>query len=234
VYVNAASGITQPEHLAGRRVGVPDYAMTAAVWIRAFLRRDHGVAPDAVRWVCAAPLEGDPHPSVSIDIAPDGQPLEALLERGEIDALIGARPPAAFARGETSVRRLFSDHTAVEREYVGRLGYLPIMHLVVLRRRVYQARPELARGLYATFEAAQADGVRRLRHLDELALSDPWWEHRLEEMDALAGPGMWAYGVEPNRAALAALTSHVHEQGLSARAVSVGELFAPEFRKDAA
>jgi 4,5-dihydroxyphthalate decarboxylase len=176
VYVNTGSGIDRPEDLTGKRVGVPEYQMTAAVWIRAFLQHDYGVAPGEIHWLTGGletpdyseRLHHEPPPGVTIELIPAGKTLEEMLDSGEIDAL--------------ATGRLFPDYRAVEEEYLRRTGIYPIMHTVVLQRKIYEANPWAPVALADAFEEARHHGRDRLRDLDTLAVMHPWIAAELEEL----------------------------------------------------
>jgi 4,5-dihydroxyphthalate decarboxylase len=237
VYVAAESGINEPADLRGRRIGVPHYQMTAALWVRAFLEHDYGVAPTQVDWKVGGlrkpgyveRLGLSTPPGVSIVKIPETRTLEGMLDSGELDGLVTVRTPA-IAPGR--YRRLFSDYAAVERDYLARTGFYPIMHLVVLRRDVYEAAPGLATELMGVFETARRTGLDRLRREDHLSVALPWLPESLAELDRLFDGDPYAYGVEANRAILDAALDYSFEQGLSARRVAIEELFAPELLPD--
>lgn len=235
IYVHAGSGVDQPSDLRGRRVGILEYQMTAAVWIRAFLAHDYGVDPTEVSWFTGGLIEPgfaerlavEPAPGVVVrSIGPD-QTLEAMLEAGELDALVTVQPPQCFGRSD-AVRRLFADYPRVEREYYTRTGHFPIMHVVAVRRDVYEANRWIALSLYEAFEKAKAVGVRRLRSITGLAVALPWLAAALEDVDEHFAGDAFPYGVQENLATLEALTEYAAEQGIASRQVGVDELFAPE------
>lgn len=181
VYVNAASGIERPEDLAGKRVGVPEYQMTAAVWIRAFLQHDYGVAPGQIHWLTGG-LEthtrlrrAAPPRAAGRDDRPDPGRDDArgAARLREIDALATARQPRPFREGMGRVRRLFPDYRSVEEDYLRRTGIYPIMHTVVLQRKIYEANPWVGVALADAFEQARHHGRDRLRDLDTLAVMHP-------------------------------------------------------------
>jgi 4,5-dihydroxyphthalate decarboxylase len=227
VYVHAGSGVQEPRDLVGRTVGVPEYQMTAAVWIRAFLQHDYGVAPSDLRWVTGGlhepryqeRLHHAPPPGVSLELIPGDTTLLELLDDGRIAALVTAQQPQPFTAGTGRVRRLFPDYRAVEEDYLRRTGYFPIMHTVVLRRPLYEQRPSLALRLLEAFEASKAAARARIRNLDRLELKEPFSAY---------GGDPFAYGIPRNRHVLEALLDYSFEQGLSDRRVEVEELFAPE------
>jgi 4,5-dihydroxyphthalate decarboxylase len=237
VFVAADAGIVEPADLRGRRIGVPHYQMTAALWVRAFLEHDYGVAPTEVDWHVGGLRRpgyverlglGTP-PGVSITRIPETHTLEGMLASGELDGLVTVRTPAV---APDRWRRLFSDYGAVERDYFVRTGFYPIMHLVVLRRDVHEAVPGLAAELVGLFESARRAGRERLRREDHLSVALPWLPEALAELDRLFAGDPYVYGVEPNRAILDAALDYSFEQGLSARRVEVEELFAAELLPD--
>ena len=239
VYVNAASGIEKPEDLAGRRVGVPEYQMTAALWIRAFLQHDYRVAPSQIHWLTGGletpeyheRLRHDAPPGVTIELIPSDRTLLDMLAAGDIDALATANQPAPFSDGSGTVRRLFPDYRPVEEDYLRRTGYFPIMHTMVLKREIYESHPWAALALLEAFEEAKHLGRHRLRDLDTLAVMHPWIAAELDELKepfARFGGDPFVYGIEPNRHVLEAVMGYSYEQGLSARKVEIEELFAPE------
>ncbi|MPY99424.1 MAG: ABC transporter substrate-binding protein [Actinophytocola sp.] len=236
VYVNRAAGIFGPEDLRGRKVGILEYQMTAALWVRAFLQHDYGVHPRDVSWLTGGLREPDFHErmplelpgDVSLERIPAEATLEGMLCDGDIDALVSAFPPASLERPDPPVARLFSDYRQVERDYFIRTGVFPVMHLVVLRRDVYEANRSLARVLYDAFCAAKGSGMRRLHQITGLAVSLPWLEAELDEVARLFGGDAFPYGIAANRDVLDALTRYAHEQGIAARALATEELFAPE------
>lgn len=240
VYVHAGAGIDEPGALRNRDVGIFEYQMTAGLWIRAFLQHDYGVAASDVRWWQGGLT--DPHydervhldlpPEIVVQRIPAGRTLEGMLESGELPALVSVQPPAAFGRAGSPVRRLFPDYRAVELDYHRRTGLFPIMHLVVVRRDVYEANRWLPMTLLQAFTAAKEAGLRRLRAVTGLAVALPWLAWSLDELDAEFGGDAFPYGVAANRRALEAAVRYSHEQGLSPRLVEVNELFAPEVLVD--
>jgi len=236
IYVRADSGIGEPRDLTGRRVGVPEYQMTAALWVRAVLEHDYGVAPRDLLWhqgglnepVFAERLRHDPPPGVRIEPVARGATLAEMLEAGELDAIISSQPPRQFREGSPSVRRLFSDYRRVEREYYERTGFLPIMHMVVMRRDVYEANRWIAVSLLEAFTRSRARGYAQLHDPDVPPVTHPWWQAELEELDRLFGGDPFRYGLAANAEILEAMTSYSYEQGLSTRKIAPEELFAPE------
>jgi 4,5-dihydroxyphthalate decarboxylase len=236
VYVNVDAGIERPEDLKGKRIGVPEYQMTAALWIRAFLQHDYGVAPGDMHWLegglntadWAERLRHDPPPGVRLERIPAHQTLSELLDAGELDAVAASQPPRAFREGSPRIRRLFPDFRAVERDYYERTGFYPIMHMVAVRRDVYDANRWVPVSLLRAMAASRRHAFEQMHDPDVPPIGHPWWHAELEDLDALFGGDPYPYGFEKNRRILEAMTAYSFEQGLSERRVDPAELFAPE------
>src|SRR5919201_1469333 len=132
-----------------------------------------------------------------------------------------------FLSGTRTLEQLFADYKEIERDYYRRTRILPIMHTVVLREDIYRAHPWAARNIYRAFVEARALAVAGRYDTDALRVALPWLIDHVEEARRIFGADFWAYGLEPNRPAFAAIGRYVHEQGLSPRAVSADGLFAP-------
>lgn len=241
VFVNSGAGIADPADLRGRAVGTPEFQLTAGVWARGILAEHHGVPVDAVTHVTG----GQEHPGrvekVTLDL-PDNlrvrrigpaDTLSAMLVDGRIDALCTPRVPGPFLAGDPRVRRLFPDVVAVERAYHAATGIFPIMHVVVIRRDVYAAAPWVAQSLYKAFVLARDDALERLRDTSALRVMLPWQIQHLAEARALLGEDFWSYGLDANRDTLATFLRYHHDQGLSRRALTPDDLFAPESTESA-
>lgn len=232
VYLHANSPIRTPADLKGKRIGVGDYQMTAAVWVKGFLRHEYGVSPKDVTWVTGSSVRRiAPPEGIKIEPAPAGVSVETLLERGEIDALISVMLPRALGAG---VKRLFPDFRKVEAEYFRKTGIFPIMHTVVLKKDLFEAEPWLAISLYKAFCRARDAAYRWLYDTDALPVSLPWIIEEIEATRRLFGPQIWDYSIEGSRPTLEALVAYVHEQGLTRRKMTVEELFVPNIRADMA
>jgi len=229
VFVHRDSGIITPRQLIGRRIGVVEYVQTAGVWIRGFLQHDFGVHPADVRWVTTrlrTHAQVAPPRGIDIVTAPDERTVEQLLFDGEVDAILGAFNHRSVLAGPA--RRLFEHPRALETDYFRRTGSYPIMHVLGLRRDVYEAQPDLALALMRLYEQAKAVGRARLGRTSALAVALPWLEEHLEDTRAVFGEDAFPYGVRANLPTLHQLTQHVFEQGLTDRLVAPEELFAPE------
>jgi 4,5-dihydroxyphthalate decarboxylase len=227
--------IKKPADLKGKKVGVPEYQLTANVWARAILEDDHGVKPSDVHWIRGG-LEEAGRPEkiaitlpkdVKLDDAPQGRTLSSMLEAGEIDAFIGPRVPSCFTRGAPHVGWLFADPVAAAKDYFKHTGIFPIMHLVGVKRALAEAHPWLPGAVYKAFERSKAIALEKLADTSSAKVTLPFVEERLMEARALMGEDFWSYGVAPNRKTLETFLRHHHAQGLSLRLVKVEELFHP-------
>lgn len=236
IFVSARSGITTPADLVGKRIGVPEYQMTAPVWIRGILQDEFGIDPASVHYFTGGEETPGREEKLKLDlperfrlsaIGPD-QTLAAMLAAGEIDALYTARAPSTFYSKPDAVRRLFPDFVAEEQRYFGKTGIFPIMHVIALRRDVYERNRWIARSLMKAFAQAKALAQAELRISASLKTMLPWQIAMLEQTTATMGEDWWPYGVDANRAVLKTFTRYHHEQGLSPRQLAIDELFAPE------
>jgi 4,5-dihydroxyphthalate decarboxylase len=234
VFVNAGSAVRKPEDLAGGRVGVPEYQLTAVVWIRGILAEYHGLPVDSVTYVTGGMEEPGRFEKIALNLpdairierAPEGRTLSAMLDEGELDAIYAPRTPSVYGNGR--VVRLFEDWPTAEREYFAATGIFPIMHAVVIRRELYQEAPWIARSLYEAFDAALAEVRPALHETAALKYALPWLVAHAEETEKLMGPQPWAYGLEPNRTVLSAFLRYSAAQGLARQIREPESLFAPE------
>ena len=241
VYVRADAGIENPEDLKGREVGVPVYAMTAALWVRGMLAEEYGVMPSDILWRTGG-LEQpgrygafalDPPPEIEIRPLPAGRNLSAMLETGDLAALVSARAPSCFRGGGGAVRRLFPDYRAAEEAWYRKTGLYPIMHLVAMRESLAEAHPWLPASLYKAFRAAKNMAVAALDDATAPHVSVPWIAAEVERTRALLGRDIWPYGFRDNLDELRAVLRYSHAQGLAAREMDPAELFHPSTRESA-
>jgi 4,5-dihydroxyphthalate decarboxylase len=236
IFVRSDAGIREPRDLVGKRVGVPKYHMTAAVWVRGILEDEYGVSPSDLHWFeggeGAAVKEVDVTlpPGLRHQLVPGDRSLGHLLAAGELDAFIGARRPAgagsaASAEGPATVRRLFPDFRRVERAYFEKTGIFPIMHTVVLKEELAREHPWLPRALYEAFTEAKRLAYRRLADTAVLPYVLPWLVAEVEETRALMGDDPFPYGVSRNRRTLETLAGYSFRQGLAPRRLAVEDLF---------
>lgn len=235
IYIRTDRGIEGPRDLKGRRIGVPEYQLTAAVWARALLKEEYGVEPSDIVWVRGGMEEaGRPEKislalpaAVRLEDAPAETTLSQLLELGDIDGIIGPRAPACFERGDPCVAWLFSDPAHAAAEYFRKTRIFPIMHLVGIRRELVSEHPWLPMAVFKAFSTAKHISLAHLADLAACKVTLPFVEESLRGARALMGPDFWSYGVTPNRHVLECFLDHHHAQGLSVRRVRLEELFHP-------
>jgi 4,5-dihydroxyphthalate decarboxylase len=221
IYVNAEAGIREPKDLIGKRIGTPEYQMTAPVWIRGILADEYGVRVEDVTHFTGGeeapnrteklPLNLPPHINVQ-KIGPE-QTLAAMLRDGDIDALYTARKPSTYTGPEGGVTRLFENFMEVERAYFRKTRIFPIMHTIVIRREIYEAQQRTYKDLQET--AA-------------LKAMVPWLAAHVEDARREMGDDYWSYGFNANRNTLDTFLRYSYEQGLSKRLLSAEEIFVPE------
>ena len=241
IYIHRASGITRPEDLVGRTVGLAEYQLTANVWIRGLLAEHHNVPVASVRYRTgglhapgrAERIRIDLPAGIDIAPIPAGRTLSDMLAAGELDAVYSPRTPECFRAGHPAVRRLFPDVRAVEADYYRRTGIFPIMHVVVLRRDFYDANRWAARSLYRALVAARDAAWHGMDETASRRYMLPWLPAELEATRAILGNDYWSYGLAGNENTLATLIGYSHAQGLLRRAFAPAELFAPEVLEDA-
>jgi 4,5-dihydroxyphthalate decarboxylase len=235
VFINRTKGIERPRDLEGRRIGVALYTQTAAIWVRGHLA-DLGVDLSTVTWVEGAVEKagghGTPHAlpllkAARIEQNASDKSLSDMLAEGEIDALIGARQPESLRSHPHRVARLFADYRAIERDYYARTRIHPIMHVVAIRRDLYEQHRWIAGSLYKAFCEAKNWAVEKMRFSVAQRYMLPWLYADIEEIDDLFGGDPWPYGIEANRPTLEALMRHMVEQDFISRTIPLEELFVP-------
>ena len=234
LYVREGAGIEKPEDLKGKRVGTIRYASTGIVYMKGFLQHDYGVHARDMHWFIGgleAPVKSERPPGtpadVQITLVPETQTLDELMEAGEIDAMMVLQLPPSFTAGNPHIRRLFRDFKRVETDYFRRTGIFPVMHVVAIRKTLYDANPFVAKSLYQAFDRARDRALHGLYDTDALHLSLPFLIDHIEETRALFGKDFFAYGVGPNRTGIEALCQYLHEQNLTPRRMGADELFVP-------
>lgn len=235
ICTNVHSRIHGPKDLEKKRIGVPLYTQTAAIWIRGLLENDYGVDLGSIRWVEGAVMEpgshGDPNASPMCRPPPletneTGRSLTQLLIDRELDAILGTFVDEAV-RAHRNIARLFNDYRAVERDYFRRTGIFPMMHLIVIRRDRYEADPWIAGALYRAFEESKRLAIERLRSANSQYTMLPWLLADLEEIDDVYHGDAWVYGLEPNRHALETLMKYMRQQGFIEKEIPLDRLFVP-------
>ncbi|NYZ13690.1 ABC transporter substrate-binding protein [Azospirillum sp. RWY-5-1] len=235
IYIRTDRGIDRPEDLKGRVIGLPEYQITATVWIRGILEDEYGVDVRSVKWRQGGLEEAgrtersrlDLPPDIDLKPIPSDRTLSDMLAAGEINAMISARAPSCFLKGVPNVARLFPDYRAAEQDYFRRTGIFPIMHVMGVRRSIYERHPWVAVNLLKAFMEAKAVAMYELGQIGHLFASLPWSVYERDQTVALMGEDFWSYGFAENRKVLDTFLRYHHEQGLSKRLVSAEELFAP-------
>ena len=235
IFINIDSKIQGPTDLKGKRVGAPEYSITAAVWIRGFLRDEQGMRAEDMEWFIGGQEEPGRKERVALKLPPEikvralqpDQTLNSMLEKGEIDALISARAPSCFVKGSPKVRRLFPNYKEVEIDYYRRTRIFPIMHVLVIRKELYDRHPWVAPSLYKAFCQAKERAIQNMHIGNTLACTLPWLFAEMEQLKSIFGPDWWPYGIEPNRHLLETLIRYMGEQSLIDRSLKVEDLFAP-------
>lgn len=238
IYINTASGITRPEDLAGKRVGVQEYQQTAALWVRGMLSDDYGIEARSILWRTGGvdkPGGGERVPiklpdHITVEPVGSDKALSDMLVAGEIDALISPRVPRAF--GSPSVARLFRDYRRVEEDYYRRTGFFPIMHGIGVRRSLAENDPWLPGAVFAAFCEGKRRALDNLEDFGVLRVTLPFLRAELDAAKDLMGPQIWPYGFEPNIAELEAMARYAHEQGLAERVIDPAEMFHPSVLGD--
>jgi 4,5-dihydroxyphthalate decarboxylase len=235
MYVRANTGIHAPADLRGKRIGVPEYQITAVVWMRGIMQHEYGVLPTEIHWRSGGQEEPGRDertplkPIPGLDLKPIGkdQTLVGMLHDGELDALFTARAPSSFLRGEAHIKRLFPNTREAEQAYYKKTGMFPLMHLVGIRKTLVEKYPWLPSSVYKAFCGAKALAMVDLTDVNALMVTLPWLIPETEATIALMGKDFWAYGIGENMREIMALTQYAYEQGLTDRKLTVEELFHP-------
>ena len=241
IYVNKNSGIRKPSDLNGKMIGeLALYSHDSGTMSKGVLMDEYGFKPETCRWIIGGldwpmkPIDfvSRPHPAnVQVGDIPQGKELGAMLEAGEIDALISADNPKCVLEKSPMVGRLFENYVEVEREYYTRTGIFPIMHTVVIRKDTIEQNPGIATAVYQAFCDAKEAAVKEYEHghiFNNMATMFPWFSHLLEEDKALLGSDWWPYGIQANRKALETLLRYQHEQGITDRLFRIEDVFVTD------
>jgi 4,5-dihydroxyphthalate decarboxylase len=235
IYIRKGAGIGRPQDLRGKRVGLPEYQITAVVWMRALMQHEYGVTPSEIYWRSGGQEQPGRHertplkPIEGVDLQPisANKTLVSMLRDGELDALFAARAPSSFLNGEPHIARLFPNTRQAEQAYYEKTKLFPIMHLVGIRKTLVENYPWLATSVYKAFCEAKAQAMTALRDVNALMVTLPWLEAETNETMAIMGEDFWKYGVAENMREIEALTQYIYEQGLTGRSVKIEELFHP-------
>jgi 4,5-dihydroxyphthalate decarboxylase len=227
IYLPENSPIRKPKDLEGKRVGIPEWAQTAGIYVRGMLAHEYGVDLARIEWIQAGVREPGRVEKVQLNLSkgttitarPD-RTLVDMLEKGELDAVMSAR--------EVPGVRLFKDYRAAEAEYWKKTRIFPIMHVLALRRDVYERNRWLAMNLFQAFLEAKRRSMARVSEFGLSHLPLPWVPDHVRQWREIAGEDFWPYGVEPNRPTLEAFLQYGYEQGVCKKRIKVEDLFAPE------
>lgn len=234
IYVHTGSGIREAGDLRGRRIGLPEYQLTACLWARGILEHEYGVHPSDVLWYTGGEETPGRIEKVAVELPdniriqpiPEDLTLNGMLESGELDAMIAPRAPSSLLRGSSHVARLFPNYPDVEAAYYQKTGIFPIMHVVVIREDVLEKHPWIAMNLYEAFELAKRKVYEGFAQTAALKVTLPWLTYEVERTRSIMGDDFWPYGLEANRKTLEAAISFSFEQGLIHRRLRLEDLFA--------
>ena len=228
--IYARPDIKTPRDLAGRRVGIPEWAQTAGIYVRGMLAHEYGVDLASIRWFQAGVLQPGRVEKVELRLPPgvkiEPRPQATLVEmlaKGELDAVISAHVVPG--------RRLFEDFAPLELEYFRKTRIFPIMHVLVLKREPYERDRWIAMNLFAAFEEAKQRSLARLAEIKVSHVALPWVSEHVKRWREAIGEDYWPYGVEPNRPTLEAFFQYAHEQGVAKKRLRMEDVFAPETRE---
>ena len=234
-YVRSDGRVRAPADLAGSRIGIPEWAQTASIYTRGYIAHDLGVPLESIEWVQGGVNEPGRAEKVALKL-PAGircrretqRSLNAMLLDGEVDVVLSARAPAAFASGDPRVGRLFPEYRANEEAHYRKTGIFPIMHVIAMRREVYEANRWVATTLLNAFEEAKQRSLRRLSDITASHAPLPWLGDYISRARELFRGDPWPYGIELNRVTLEAFLQYAFEQGVCHRRLAPEELFPPE------
>ncbi len=237
IAIRTDRGINSPKDLEGRRIGVPLHTMTAGIFIRGFLQHECGVDIKKIHWVQGAVNTVGSHGSptvlpllkpTDIEINNTGKSLSQLIDEGSIDGTIGTSLPESI-RTNPNIDRLFPNYVEMEKEYYQRTGVYPIMHLIAIKKDIYERYPFVATSLYNAFVKSKEMALKQMYNLRALRYMTPWLMRDIDEIFDVFNGDPWPYGLEPNRKTLEALVTYLVDQDLIAEPVPVDDLFVPTY-----
>ncbi|MFZ0095636.1 MAG: ABC transporter substrate-binding protein [Pseudolabrys sp.] len=231
-YVNRNAGIKTVKDLRGKRIGVPEWAHTAAVYMRGWLMDEGGVALSDIDWRQAGTNEAGRIEKVELSL-PKGVVLTSMPEKtlsgmiasGELDCVIIARPPNSFREKHPDVVRLFPDYESMEQRYYERTRVYPIMHVIAIRKSILNGQPWVARNLCNAFEESKRRSLERLLDPAVSRYPVPWLTNYTMRMQQIFGSDLFPYGIEANRPTLELFLRYAHEQGIAHRHAKPEEIF---------
>ena len=226
IFCSASSGIEQPGDLKGKKIGMDEYRLTVGLWARGILQEHYGVRPEDCHWYTSEPERAGYQPPANIEITVVNEPIEALLLRGEIDALIPPNIVPSFRAKDRRIRRVFKEVRKTVNEYYRKTRIFPITHALVMRTALFEKHPWLASSLLEAFTEAEA--VCRKSYAYAKRSAFPSAVLILEEEEEIFGENPWGHGLTPeNRVVLEKFVQYAHEQGYIPNRPALSELFAP-------
>jgi 4,5-dihydroxyphthalate decarboxylase len=237
IAIHRKAGITKPKDLEGKRVGVPLFTMSAAIYINGLLQHEYGVDLRKIHWVQGAMNTGGAHGNPTVLALHKPFPIEQnhsnksmseLIEERVVDATLGTSLPEAILSNPDIVR-LFPNYVELEKEFYRRTKIYPIMHLVAIRRDVYEKHPFVATSLYDAFVKAKKIALEKMFNLRALRYMTPFLMRDIDEIHEIFDGDPWPYGVEPNRPTLEAFMTYMTDQSLITAPVPVDDLFVPTY-----
>jgi 4,5-dihydroxyphthalate decarboxylase len=235
IYVRTDGPVKAPADLAGRRVGVPEWAQTAGVYARGLLKEEFGIDLASIEWVQAGQDQAGRQEKVALKL-PAGVSIRAVSDKsladmlvdGELDAIVAAQPPKRYLEGHSNIARMFPDYLSAEQAYAKKTKILPIMHTIAMRKEIVERHPWTAVNLFKAFEEAKKRSVERVLYAGMTYVPILWgFEHARRTQNLFDGE-YWPYGVEANRRTLEAFLRYAYEQGVCHRMLQVEELFPPQ------
>ncbi len=238
IYVRTDGKVNTPADLAGKRVGLPEWAQTAAVYSRGALVHQYGVDLASIHWVQSGVNQPGRAEKVRLKLPngvhverPTDRSLDEMLLAGDLDAIFSAHPPESYEHGDPRVRRMFEDFVPVETEYYKQTGIFPIMHVIAVKREIMDEHPWIAVNLLRAFEQAKANSVARMLEITAPRVPIPWCYEHTRQAQKMFGPDHWPYGIEPNRTTLDAFLQYAYEQGVCERRIEPEDLFPKQLHK---
>lgn len=236
VFVNNQKGIQRPQDLEGKTVGLPEYQITAVVWLRGIFQDEYGVLPQNMHWRSGGEEEPGRKEKIKLDLPseidlqpiPPDKYLSKMLDDGEVDALFTARAPSCYNSGSPNVARLFENPREEEEKYFKKTGIFPIMHTIIVQREIYEKNSWIAVELYKAFSEAKKLVTGNYSRTEALHTTLPWIHDELDRTKKIMGDDWWPYGIRKNRHVLETFLRYHYEQGLSKKLMTIEELFAPE------
>lgn len=236
IYIHTHAGISKPEDLKGKKIGIPEYQLSACVWIRGILRDEYGISPSDVTWYTGGQetpgrvekVKIELPPTVRMERIPEDKTLNEMLENGEIDAFIAPRAPSCFLNASPNVKRLFPNYVETEQDYYKRTGIYPIMHIIAIKDEILAENPWVAQNLYQAFVEAKQKVYQGFKQTAALKVTVPWLIPELERTRSILGEDFWPYGLEENRKTLEAFIRYSYQDGLIHNQLKVEDLFAKE------